>query len=166
MAAGYGLVPGMGPQQGFDGQGPRSVTCDIFEKRERRMELPGSSLVSFAFRLHSLVVLGLVAALCGCLDSQQKSLETGADRTQAVEEGGDTVTAPPDTIFERILEQRRFLESPLLAEQVKSGQLPPVHLRLPEVPLVIRPIAEIGQYGGTLRRALTAECHSDKALIG
>ncbi len=119
--------------------------------------MSGSSIASFAFRQRDLAVLGLILAVCGCLDSQQKSLQTGSDRNQAAEEDRDTVAAPPDSIPPGILEQRRFQEAPLLAEQVKSGQLPPVHLTLPEVPLVIRPIAEIGQYGGTLRRALTAD---------
>ena len=117
----------------------------------------GSSIASSVFRQRDLPVLGLILAVCGCLDSQHKSLQTDSDRNRAAEEGRDTVAAPPDSIPPGILEQRRFLEAPLLAEQVKSGQLPPVHLRLPEVPLVIRPIAEIGQYGGTLRRALTAD---------
>ena len=44
-------------------------------------------------------------------------------------------------------------ESPLLAQMVQAGQLPPVAERLPANPLVIPVVDEIGQYGGTLRRA-------------
>jgi peptide/nickel transport system substrate-binding protein len=45
----------------------------------------------------------------------------------------------------------------MLAERVRAGELPPVSERLPDNPLVIVPLEEIGQYGGTLNRALTGE---------
>jgi len=44
-------------------------------------------------------------------------------------------------------------ESPMLKERVAAGELPPVEERLPVEPLVVEPIEEIGQYGGTLRFA-------------
>ena len=46
-----------------------------------------------------------------------------------------------------------FQESPLLAELVKAGKLPPVAQRLPSEPMVIQPLDGIGRYGGTWRRA-------------
>jgi len=46
-------------------------------------------------------------------------------------------------------------EAPMLAELVKAGKLPPVEQRIPEEPLVVKPLAEIGKYGGTWRRAFT-----------
>ena len=48
-----------------------------------------------------------------------------------------------------------FKESPLLAEMVKAGKLPSVDKRLPADPLVIKPVNEIGKYGGVLRRGFT-----------
>lgn len=42
-------------------------------------------------------------------------------------------------------------EAPSLADKVKAGTLPPLAQRLPENPMVIQPIQEAGQYGGTLR---------------
>lgn len=48
-----------------------------------------------------------------------------------------------------------YKESPLLAEMVQKGELPPVAERLPENPLVVTPIESIGQYGGTWHRAFT-----------
>jgi len=48
---------------------------------------------------------------------------------------------------------KSFKESPQLAEQVKAGKLPPVEQRLPADILVIKPLHEIGKYGGTWRRA-------------
>ena len=46
-------------------------------------------------------------------------------------------------------------EAPMLAELVKAGKLPPVEQRVPEEPLVIKPLHEIGKYGGTWRRGFT-----------
>ncbi|HET6467805.1 MAG TPA: ABC transporter substrate-binding protein, partial [Geminicoccaceae bacterium] len=48
-----------------------------------------------------------------------------------------------------------FNEAPMLAERVQAGTLPPVGERVPEEPLVIRPVHEIGKYGGTWRRGFT-----------
>jgi peptide/nickel transport system substrate-binding protein len=44
-----------------------------------------------------------------------------------------------------------YNEAPALAEKVAAGELPPVAERLPEEPLVLEPVEEIGQYGGTWR---------------
>lgn len=49
--------------------------------------------------------------------------------------------------------QMTFNEAPELASLVESGELPPVEERLPEEPLVIQPMNEIGQYGGEQRGA-------------
>ena len=46
-------------------------------------------------------------------------------------------------------------EAPMLAERVKAGKLPPVEQRVPDEPLVIKPVHEIGTYGGTWRRGFT-----------
>ncbi len=50
---------------------------------------------------------------------------------------------------------KTFKEAPMLAELVKAGKLPPVEQRLPAEPLVIKPLKEIGKYGGTWRRGFT-----------
>lgn len=46
-----------------------------------------------------------------------------------------------------------FNEAPMLADMVASGALPTVAERLPSDPRVINTVNEIGQYGGTWRRA-------------
>ncbi len=46
-----------------------------------------------------------------------------------------------------------FSEAPALRIKVAAGELPPVEKRLPEEPLVIVPVEEIGQYGGVWNRA-------------
>ena len=50
---------------------------------------------------------------------------------------------------------KKFGEAPMLAELVKAGKLPPVATRLPEEPMVIKPLQSIGKYGGTWRRGFT-----------
>ena len=46
---------------------------------------------------------------------------------------------------------RAFDQSPVLDAQVAAGELPPVEERLPDDPIVVEPIDEIGIYGGTAR---------------
>ncbi len=43
----------------------------------------------------------------------------------------------------------------MLAELVKAGKLPPVDQRVSQEPLVVKPVHEIGKYGGTWRRGFT-----------
>ncbi len=50
---------------------------------------------------------------------------------------------------------KSFKEAPMLAELVKAGKLPPVEQRVPQDPLVVKPLQEIGKYGGTWRRGFT-----------
>ncbi|HYE00684.1 MAG TPA: ABC transporter substrate-binding protein [Alphaproteobacteria bacterium] len=45
-------------------------------------------------------------------------------------------------------------EAPELAARVAAGALPPVAERLPEVPLLLEPVEEIGRYGGIWRMGM------------
>ena len=47
---------------------------------------------------------------------------------------------------------KQFSEAPALAELVKAGKLPPVESRVPQEPMVIKPLRSVGKYGGTWRR--------------
>src|SRR2546421_12736091 len=47
---------------------------------------------------------------------------------------------------------KSFKEAPELAELVRQGKLPPVAQRLPAEPLVLKPLKQVGRYGGTWRR--------------
>ena len=51
---------------------------------------------------------------------------------------------------------QEYGEAPMLKEKVEAGDLPPVGERLPEDPLVLEPLDEIGSYGGTWNRLATA----------
>src|SRR6202048_2455293 len=47
---------------------------------------------------------------------------------------------------------KKFGEALALAELVKAGKLPPVQQRVPQEPMVIKPLRSVGKYGGTWRR--------------
>jgi peptide/nickel transport system substrate-binding protein len=61
----------------------------------------------------------------------------------------------PTTITDQSKFPKTFKEAPQLAELVKAGKLPSVKERIGEDPLVIKPVHEIGRYGGTIRRGFT-----------
>jgi len=50
----------------------------------------------------------------------------------------------------------KFNEAPMLRTKVAAGELPAVEKRIPNEPLVVEPVEEIGQYGGTWRAAFTS----------
>ncbi|MBV9824106.1 MAG: ABC transporter substrate-binding protein [Alphaproteobacteria bacterium] len=47
---------------------------------------------------------------------------------------------------------KTFHEAPELAALVKAGKLPSVEQRIPQEPMVLKPLRSIGKYGGTWRR--------------
>ena len=47
---------------------------------------------------------------------------------------------------------KQFREAPELAALVKAGKLPPVEQRIPQEPMVLKPLRSVGKYGGTWRR--------------
>lgn len=84
----------------------------------------------------SLLMLGGVGigvatlGLVGCSPGETVSFGTGADSSAK--------------------------ESPMLTERVKAGKLPPLEERLPATPMVVKPVAGAGAFGGTLQRAQTS----------
>ena len=58
---------------------------------------------------------------------------------------------------------KAFKEAPVLAELVKAGKLPPVEKRLPEPEdlMVIKPLKEVGKYGGRWRRGFTGPADTE-----
>ena len=67
----------------------------------------------------------------------------------------------PELILDPAKWPTKFSEAPMLAELVKQGKLPPVEQRVPKEPLVIKPVHEIGRYGGTWRRGFTGPGDSE-----
>ncbi|MBA2451532.1 MAG: ABC transporter substrate-binding protein [Chloroflexia bacterium] len=61
----------------------------------------------------------------------------------------------PEILTDPAMMPTSFSEAPQLAEMVAAGTLPPVEERIGSDPMVIKPVHEIGQYGGIWRRAFT-----------
>ena len=59
-----------------------------------------------------------------------------------------------------------YTEAPVLAEMVAAGELPPVAERLPDEPVVIDPLNEIGTYGGDYRSPSLSPTHNQDAMFG
>ncbi|MBV9538395.1 MAG: hypothetical protein JOY70_05635, partial [Acidisphaera sp.] len=56
---------------------------------------------------------------------------------------------------------KTFHDAPMLADQVKAGTLPPVAQRVPDEPMVVKPLHSIGKYGGTWRRGFIGPSDSE-----
>ena len=93
-------------------------------------------------RMSGLSAAAAVAAACGAPGGDAEP--EAADEAPAAEEAPAADSGS----------MSKYNESPLLAERVAAGQLPPVDERLPANPVVIEPLEEVGQYGGTTRVAI------------
>ena len=69
----------------------------------------------------------------------------------------------PEVVTDAAQIPKTFKEAPQLAELVKAGKLPPVAERIGQDPLVIKPVHEIGKYGGTWRRGFTGPADTGTA---
>src|SRR5919108_3258840 len=100
--------------------------------------------------LSYLIVAALVLATGGA---------TGrAAETSAATGGGSPLVGKlegPEIITDPAQVPKSFKEAPQLAALVKAGKLPPVKERLGDDPLVVKPLHEIGKYGGIWRRGFT-----------
>lgn len=68
----------------------------------------------------------------------------------------------PTFVSKALAQPTGFKESPMLAERVARGELPPVAERLPAEPLVVKPTNQVGVYGGRLTGAgMAPETTSD-----
>ena len=69
----------------------------------------------------------------------------------------------PEIIRDPAKFPKTFKEAPMLAELVKAGKLPPVEQRLPEPTdlMVVKPLKEIGKYGGRWRRGFTGPADTE-----
>ena len=78
-------------------------------------------------------------------------------RAQGMKPGANLIgkLEGPEVITDPAQFPKSFKEAPALAELVKAGKLPPVTERIGQDPLVIKPLREIGKYGGTWRRGFT-----------
>jgi peptide/nickel transport system substrate-binding protein len=80
--------------------------------------------------------------------------------TSAAEKPGVTTSLigqleGPEVVTDPTKVPTSFQEAPQLAELVKAGKLPPVAERLGKDPIVVKPLRNIGTYGGVWRRGFT-----------
>jgi len=92
--------------------------------------------------------LGLLAASTAPLLGRAHAQDKPGAHLIGKLEGPELVTDPAKL-------PKTFKEAPELAELVKAGKLPPVEQRIGQDPLVIKPLRDIGKYGGTWRRGFT-----------
>lgn len=104
--------------------------------------------------LRALPVVGRLALCCTLLIASaavlaQQPAKLGSTLIGKLE--GPTIVVDAKTF------PTTFKEAPQLAAEVKAGKLPPVDKRLPEPSqlFVVKPLHEIGKYGGNWRRAFT-----------
>lgn len=90
--------------------------------------------------LSTVVTAGLVSAACATTGE--------APAAESVEPA--EAPAPAKAEAEPAVPPSEYSEAPMLADLVTKGELPPVDERLPEEPLVLTPLQEIGEYGGTV----------------
>ena len=84
---------------------------------------------------------------------------SGVVATSALSQTGSKLIGKlegPEIVTDASKFPKAFKEAPQLAELVKAGKLPPVAERIGQDPLVIKPLKEIGKYGGAWRRASPA----------
>lgn len=87
----------------------------------------------------------LVLAVSGELQRGDTAQGSGGRALIGQLEGPEVITDPAKF-------PKTFKEAPPLAELVKAGKLPPVAERIGQGSLVIKPVHEIGKYGGTPAR--------------
>ena len=97
-------------------------------------------------KLSAMAVAGVTLEAC---TRQPPTPTTAPARPTTVATAAPQPTAPPTAA-----PLAKFNEAPMLADLVKAGKLPPVEQRLPPQPQVIKPVQEVGQYGGTMRVAI------------
>ena len=103
----------------------------------------------------SSIILSIIITGCLAPDPNLEPLTEVEEEEQSSYR--EVKTTAPASIDPMILANRTFHEAPMLTAKVKAGELPPVNERLPDNPLVVVPLEEIGTYGGTIRRALTGD---------
>ncbi|MBN1429187.1 MAG: ABC transporter substrate-binding protein [Anaerolineae bacterium] len=103
-------------------------------------------------RLGTLTAAGAVLAGCGA--GEVVTTEAPKPTEKATEKPTEEVTVE-ETAEVTAEPTSAYKESPMLADKVASGDLPPVEERLPETPRVVEVLGEIGQFGGTMRQGFT-----------
>ncbi|HEX3348672.1 MAG TPA: ABC transporter substrate-binding protein [Acetobacteraceae bacterium] len=103
------------------------------------------------------------AVLAGCLFASAAAwAQTTQTQASAFDQSGLVgKLEAPTIVTDPAQTPKTFHDAPMLADQVKAGTLPPVAQRLPDEPMVIKPLHNIGKYGGTWRRGFIGPSDSE-----
>jgi peptide/nickel transport system substrate-binding protein len=102
------------------------------------------------FLVYGSAATGGLLVLGACSGSSGDGGRSGGSGSGLADiEGPELITDPSQF-------PSRFNERPEFAEMVARGDLPPVEQRIGQDPLVLRPLDDVGTYGGTLRRGFLA----------
>jgi peptide/nickel transport system substrate-binding protein len=93
------------------------------------------------------LIVGLVALALAVSNFHTTEAQTGTALIGKLE--------GPEVITDAAKWPKTFNEAPQLAAIVKQGKLPPVAERIGQDPIVIKPLHEIGKYGGIWRRGFS-----------
>lgn len=113
--------------------------------------------------LNLLVILALILAACGSPTAAptEAPIEKPTEATEVAQPTAEAPTAEPTEEPASM-----YGESPMLAERVAAGDLPPVDERLPENPRVIDlPGSSIGTYGGDFRDPFVGDSYWSSQMI-
>lgn len=104
------------------------------------------------FLLTVVSVLVIIMTITSCAPQATSTAAPATQPSEATQPpaAGPTATPPPTATLPPAA---KFSEAPELAQMVKDGKLPPVEKRLPESPVVTKPVDSVGKYGGTLHTA-------------
>ena len=121
----------------------------------------------YSWLLGIVMVVSLV--LSGCVGAAEPAEPAEEMAAPAAEEEASELPQivpieGPDIILDESMWPTEFSEAPMLAKMVAAGDLPPVEERLPEDPMVIKPLNEIGKYGGTWRRGFTGPADGENMM--
>jgi peptide/nickel transport system substrate-binding protein len=109
----------------------------------------------FAWMNLFLALIMLLSACATSVPATPAPEATVAEKAAATAVPAPTATPVPAAAEEEpvavVDPESKYNESPMLAERVRAGELPPVDERLPANPMVVEPLVEQGQYGGELK---------------
>ena len=95
-----------------------------------------------------VVVVGGGVALEACTSGGSSKTSQRGSAVELPPIEGPTIITDPSQF------PTKFSESPEFAKLVAEGKLPPVAERIGQDPLVIKPLNQVGKYGGELRRGI------------
>lgn len=99
-----------------------------------------------------MLLLCLLAVGMGFARGEKESATATGAAGMAVVKKGEAIIYATRSEFEKVTGKKlpAYTEAPVLADMVKAGKLPSVDQRVPNEPIVIDPLDEMGVYGGEL----------------